>query len=332
MSLKDVVFYNGQKMPIVGLGTWQSSVEEVVGAVDAALEAGYRHIDTAYMYQNEAAIGKALKKWLDSGRLKREDLFIVTKLPVVGNRKESVEKYLKRSLAALQLDYVDLYLIHHPVGLLERGEELWPTDASGKFLHDKNTDHVSLWKGMEAQVDAGRARSIGLSNFNSSQIKRIVKSARIQPANLQVELQLYFQQRELAAFCNALDITVCAYSPIGSPGSAEFVKKLAKDSDSVPNLKPLTDPVVEKIAKKHKKTAAQVLLRHIMQKGIVVIPKSINPARIKQNFDVFDFELSAEEMQELNALDRGKAGRMFDNRTLGTMFADHPEEPYSADY
>ncbi|GLG98968.1 Aldo-keto reductase AKR2E4 [Gryllus bimaculatus] len=330
MAAKDVVFFNGQKMPIVGLGTWQSSVEEVVAAVDAALEAGYRHIDTAYMYQNEAAIGKALKKWFDSGRLKREELFIVTKLPPVGNRAESVEKYLKRSLAALQLDYVDLYLIHNPVGLMEKGEDLWPTDDSGNTLQDKNTDHVSLWKAMESQVDAGRTRSIGLSNFNARQIKRIVKCARIQPANLQVELHVYFQQKELAAFCNALDITVCAYAPIGSPGLTDFVKKMGKGS--APTLRPLSDPVVEKIAKKHNKTAAHILLRHIMQRGIVVIPKSVNPSRIKQNFEVFDFALSEEDVQELNALDRGKAGRMFDNRLLGSRYGGHPENPYDDDY
>ncbi|CAG2069003.1 unnamed protein product, partial [Timema podura] len=139
---------------------------------------------------------------------------------------------------------------------------------------------------MEAQVDAGKARSIGLSNFNAQQIKRIVKSARIPPANLQVELHVFFQQKELVAFCKALDITVVAYAPIGSPGIYEFIEKVGGDIKSIPNLSPLNDPVVVKIAQKHKKSPAQILLRHIVQRGIAVIPKSANPVRIKENFDV----------------------------------------------
>ncbi|CAG2058963.1 unnamed protein product, partial [Timema podura] len=177
-----------------------ASNEEIETSLDAALEAGYRHIDTAFLYGNEAAIGKVLKKWFDSKKLKREDLFIVTKLPHVGNSFERVEKYLKRSLEALQLSYVDLYLIHGAIGLQERGDEIRPLDEKGNPLLDMKTDHVSLWKGMEAQVDAGRAKAIGLSNFNARQIKRIWSSARIKPANLQVELNVYFQQRELTAY------------------------------------------------------------------------------------------------------------------------------------
>nr|CAD7605188.1 unnamed protein product [Timema genevievae] len=283
-KLKDVVFYNGLKMPIVGFGTWQASNEEIETSLDAALEAGYRHIDTAFLYGNEAAIGKVLKKWFDSKKLKREDLFIVTKLPHVGNSFERVEKYLKRSLEALQLSYVDLYLIHGAIGLQERGDEIRPLDEKGNPLLDMKTDHVSLWKGMEAQVDAGRAKAIGLSNFNARQIKRIWSSARIKPANLQVELNVYFQQRELTAFCKALDITICAYAPIGSPGLPEVFKKMRQNESLITS--PLSDPVIVKIAKKHNKTPAQVLIRWIIQRGIVAIPKSKTPSRIKENLQV----------------------------------------------
>ncbi|KAJ4436631.1 hypothetical protein ANN_16762, partial [Periplaneta americana] len=265
-----------------------SPPEQVIAAVDTALEMGYRHIDTAFLYRNEAEIGKTLKKWFDSGKLKREDVFIVTKLPHKGNRAESVEKYLKKSLEALQLSYVDLYLIHNPVGVQDSDTELFPKDESGNFLLDLNTDHVSLWKAMEKQVDLGRTRSIGLSNFNSRQIARIVKAAHIKPANLQVELHVYFQQRELVAFCKALDITVCAYGPLGSPGLADFIKNSGNGAGmgDFPSEDPLKDPVVNRIAEKHNKTAAQVLLRHIMQREIVVIPKSVTPSRIKENFQV----------------------------------------------
>ncbi|GLH03654.1 Aldo-keto reductase (AKR) [Gryllus bimaculatus] len=220
-----ITFANGLKMPAVGLGTWQATDTEMEEAVDAALQAGYRHIDTATFYCNESAIGRALKKWFDAGKLKREEVFIVTKLPNVGNRAESVEKYLKKSLEALQVSYVDLYLIHHPGGLIEKGDELTPCDDKGKVLIDPTTDHVSLWKAMEAQVDAGRTKSIGLSNFNARQVKRVVKNARILPANNQIEVHIYFQQKELVAFCRALDITVCAYGPLGSPGLIPFMKK-----------------------------------------------------------------------------------------------------------
>nr|CAD7605190.1 unnamed protein product [Timema genevievae] len=192
-ELKDVVFYNGLKMPIVGFGTWQATPEEIEISLDAALKAGYRHIDTAFVYNNEDAIGRVLKRWFDSGKIQRKDLFIVTKkvnhklvfivkLPGTGNHAESVEKYIKLSLSALQLDYVDLYLIHSAVGKKDFDRSQAGSDHQAEL--DMNTDHVSLWKAMEAQVDAGRAKAIGLSNFNSRQIKRIWSSARIKPANL----------------------------------------------------------------------------------------------------------------------------------------------------
>nr|5KET_A Chain A, Aldo-keto reductase 1 [Coptotermes gestroi]5KET_B Chain B, Aldo-keto reductase 1 [Coptotermes gestroi] len=331
-QLSSVTFHNGRKMPVVGLGTWQSPPEEVTAAIDVALEVGYRHIDTAFMYQNEAAIGKTLKKWFDSGKLKREDVFIVTKLPPIGNRAESVEKFLTKSLEALQLDYVDLYLIHLPVGFQYKGDDnLWPRGEAGEFLIDTSTDLISLWKAMEAQVDAGRTRSVGLSNFNSRQIARIVKSARIRPANLQVELNVYFQQRELVAFCRALDITVCAYAPIGSPGLANVIKARGAEVPESAKFDPLTDPVVLKIAEHHKKTPAQVLLRHCMQRDIVVIPKSTNAGRIKENFQVFDFELSKAEVDELDSLDKRAAGRRFRMDQYKGL-REHPEHPYDEPY
>nr|CAD7431750.1 unnamed protein product [Timema monikensis] len=330
-GVKNIVFKNGAKMPIVGFGTWQNSDESMDESIDAALEAGYRHIDTAYLYGNEAAIGRALKRWFDSGRLKREDLFIVTKLPVVGYQPDRVEKYLKRSLKALQLKYVDLYLIHQPWGLIETGENMLPMDESGNLLHDTTIDHVALWKAMEAQVDAGRTLNIGLSNFNSRQIKRVFQSARIPPSNLQVELHVYFQQRELVAFCDALDITVCAYAPLASPTMIPAFAPLGGDVDSIPRLSPLTEPVVVKIAEKHGKTSAQVLLRHIVQRGISVIPKSSNPDRIRQNIQIFDFNLDDEDVKQLDALDRGSQCRLFSGNIHKGM-DKHPEYSFNEPY
>ncbi|XP_069688686.1 prostaglandin F synthase 2-like isoform X2 [Periplaneta americana] len=281
------------------------------------------------MYQNEEAIGKTLKKWFDSGKLKREDIFIVTKLPGKGNHAESVEKYLKRSLEAFQLDYVDLYLIQGPIGLEDIGEEFLPKNEKGQWVVDYSTDLVGIWKAMEAQVDAGRARSIGLSNFNSRQIAKIVKAARIRPVYLQLELNVYFQQRELVAFCKALDIAVCAYAPLGSPGMNVKLKSLDVPVTENPDL--MKDPVVCKVAKQHNKTPAQILLRHCIQRDIIVIPKSVKPDRIKENLQIFDFELTKEEVEELNSLDKRQAGRRFHLDTISWVVS-HPEYPFSDPY
>ncbi|XP_063223692.1 aldo-keto reductase family 1 member A1-like isoform X2 [Bacillus rossius redtenbacheri] len=325
-AVPSVTFRDGRQMPLLGLGTFMASSEVVGQAVDAALETGYRHIDTAYLYGNEAAIGQTLKKWLDYGRLKREELFVVTKLPNTGNRAESVEKYMKKSLEALQLSYVDLYLVHSAVGYLEK-------ENSSPFNRelDMSTDHISLWKAMEAQVDAGRARSIGLSNFNARQVKRIVQAARIPPANLQVELNVYFQQRELVAFCKALDVTVCAYAPLGSPAFPEFLSMFGNSLSDTPILSPLSDPVVAGVAEKHGRTPAQVLLRHVVQRGVVAIPKSSNPERIRENFQVFDFELDADDLEKLDALDKGPKARVFGGNMRKDMLR-HPEYPYNDRY
>nr|CAD7205503.1 unnamed protein product [Timema douglasi] len=197
---------------------------------------------------------------------------------------------------------------------------------------DMDTDLISLWKAMEQQVDAGRARSIGVSNFNADQVKRIVQAARIIPANNQVELHLYFQRKELAAFCKALDVTICAYAPLGSPAFPEFYSNVMKgDAKKLPNVNPLQDPVVLKIAKNHNKTPAQILLRQIVQRGIVVIPKSSNPGRQKENFQVLDFELTEEEMYEMSLLDRGKKFSLNFNATAAKN-GKHPEYPYNAPY
>jgi len=314
------------KMPVVGLGTWQASEDEVDVALNAALEAGYRHIDTAFVYMNEAAIGKTLKKWFDSGKIKREELFIVTKLPNVGMNEKYVEEFLTKSLSDLQLSYVDLYLIHHPVGLVY-GEGLIPRDEEGNIKVDMDTDHIAIWRALEAQVDAGRVKAIGVSNFNSDQIDRILKIARIPPANNQVELHVYCQQKQLQEWSKRTGVTICAYAPLGSPGMAKFVEKLGGSTEGIKALDPLTDATVARIAAAHNKSPAQVLLRHLLQLGLAVIPKSSNPQRIQHNFQVFDFELSDTEMAELNALDRGEDGRRFINGLFKGIEV-HPEYPF----
>ncbi|KAG8328113.1 1,5-anhydro-D-fructose reductase-like [Homalodisca vitripennis] len=314
------------KMPVVGLGTWQNANDaQVEAAVDAALAAGYRHIDTAFAYQNEKAIGRALKRWLDDGKIARDELFIVTKLPRIAMHEKFVEDYLRQSLSALQLAYVDLYLIHNPVGLVHSTEAVLPRDKDGNLIIDVKTDIVAIWKAMEKQVDSGRTKAIGVSNFNISQLERILKIARVKPATNQVECHLYLQQKELIAWGKAHGVTVTAYSPLGSPGTSESIRQ---EGRTVKSHNPLEEPAVIRIAKAHKKTPAQVLLRHLIQLGAGVIPKSNSPDRIRENFLVFDFELSDEEMSELNSLDRGENGRIFGVSEMLKGVDKHPEYPF----
>jgi len=313
-------------MPAIGLGTWEAKEEsELEQALDTALELGYRHIDTAWVYENEALIGKILKKWFDSGKIKREDLFITTKLPMVGVHPDRVELFIKKSLANLQLDYVDLYLIHFPVGCKYKEGVVRPIiEENGNIATEPKTDHVAIWKKLEEQVDAGRAKTIGLSNYNISQIETVLKSARIKPANLQVELHVYLQQRELVDFCQKNGITVVAYSPLGNPGYNKFLKKFGQEARELPNI--LGDSVINKIAEKHSKTPAQIALRFLLQRGIAAIPKSVTPKRIRENIDVFDFALDDDDVKALTDLEVGESARVCDFKVFAGL-DKHPDFP-----
>ncbi|CAH0555752.1 unnamed protein product [Brassicogethes aeneus] len=313
---------NGAKMPAVGLGTWQAKdASELTTALEAALELGYRHIDTALVYENEAIIGKVLKKWFDAGKLKREDLFITTKLPMFAVHPDRVEDFMKTSLKNLDLDYVDLYLIHFPACVNVK---------NGNFLEGfeiEPTDHVAVWKKMEEQVDAGRTKAIGISNFNKSQIENLLKSnPRIKPANLQVELHVHLQQQELVKYCLENGITVTAYSPLGNPGINKFLGSIGQEARQLPNV--LTDENIKKIATKHNKTSAQVMLRYLLQRSVIVIPKSVTPSRLKENIDIFDFALDNTDMQTLNGLEVGEPARVCDFKIFKGL-DKHPQWPFT---
>lgn len=269
--------------------------------MNEALKVGYRHIDTAPVYLNEKAIGNVLSKWFSSGKIKRSDLFITTKLPPPGaDRPDLVELTLRKSLADLQLDYVDLYLIHTPftVVLQENGE--FKRYEDGTIVVDPSTDHVALWKEMEGLVAKGLTKSIGISNFTVKQIEKIRQNCTIQPAVLQIEYHVYLQQPQLIDYCKSANIAVTAYSPLGSKGVGS-INKMAGVERELPDL--FEVPEVKQIARNHNKSAAQVLLRWIVQKGISVIPKSTNTKRMRENKEIFDFNLTAEEIEQLNNLD-----------------------------
>ncbi|KAJ8961889.1 hypothetical protein NQ318_021507 [Aromia moschata] len=287
-----VKFNNGQLFPIFGLGTWKSKPGEVTQAVKDAIDYGYRHIDCAHVYGNEKEIGEALKEKLSDGTVKREELYVTSKLWNTMHRPDLVEPALKTTLKDLGLDYLDLYLIHWPFALKEDGE-LFPTEADGSVAYS-DVDYVDTWRAMEEVQKKGLTKSIGVSNFNKRQLERVLESCTIPPVTNQIETHPYLNQQKLIDFCRSKGIIVTAYSPLGSPD-----RPWAKPGD--PQL--LEDPKLVKIAKKYNKTPAQVVLKYQVQRGNITIPKSVTKSRIQQNFDIWDFNLNAGDIALINTFD-----------------------------
>jgi len=282
----------GQNMPMLGLGTWKSPPEEVKKAIYFAIQTGYRHIDCAFVYKNEKEIGQALRQSFNDFKLKRSDIWITSKLWNTCHRPEHVKSACEITLRDLGLDYLDLYLIHWPIAFQYHPTDTHPKDDSGKI----KLDYVPLadtWKAMEELVKLRLVKSIGVSNFLEEHIKEVQKVAKIKPAVNQIEVHPYLPQKKLLQFCKENNIHITAYSPLATASNKT-------ETESI-----LENKVVVNIADKRKKTAAQIILRWGIQRGTSVIPKSITPARIKENFEVFDFELTNEEMKKLDTLDKG---------------------------
>ncbi|UGU34812.1 aldo/keto reductase [Mycolicibacterium smegmatis] len=258
-----ITLNDGNSIPQVGLGVWQTPAEDTERAVAAALQAGYRHIDTAAAYRNETETGRAIA---NSG-VPREDIFLVTKLWNSDQGYDATLAAFDASVQRLGVDYLDLYLIH------------WPVPENNKF--------VDTFKAFAHLRDQGRIRSIGVSNFEPEHLTTLIEETGIVPAVNQIELHPLLPQQELRYVHAKLGIATEAWSPLGQ-GSL------------------LADPVITGIAEQHGKTPAQVLIRWHIQLGNIVIPKSVNPERIASNFDVFDFELSGQDITSIASLETGK--------------------------
>lgn len=266
---------NGVLIPQLGFGTYKISTDDAYAAVRDALEVGYRHIDTAEMYGNEAQVGAAIA---DSG-LARDEIFITSKLNNPFHDPAAARQAFAQTLADLQIDQIDLFLIHWPLA--------------------RTTDYVDTWRTMLEFAADGRARAVGVSNFQTGHLQAIIAATGVAPALNQIEIHPYFAQRDLVQFAGELGIATSAWSPLGR-GQL------------------LTDPVIVELAAEIGRTPAQVIIRWHLQRGLVVIPKSINPARIQQNAQVFDFGLTGEQMARLDGLDRdGRIGSDPDQVELG---------------
>ncbi|NXM58643.1 AK1D1 dehydrogenase, partial [Illadopsis cleaveri] len=291
---------DGNSIPLLGLGTYADPQKTPKGscleAVKIAIDAGYRHIDGAFVYFNEHEVGQAIREKIAEGKIKREDIFYCGKLWSTCHPPEMVRPTLEKTLKTMQLDYVDLYIIELPMAF-KPGDAPYPRDENGKFIYHE-TDLCATWEALEACKDAGLAKSIGVSNFNRRQLEMIMNKPglKYKPVSNQVECHPYFTQPKLLEFCRQHDIVIVGYSPLGTSRDESWV-----NVSSPPLLK---DPVLNAIGKKYNKTAAQIALRFNVQRGVVVIPKSFNPQRIRENFQIFDFSLTEEEMKEIEALNK----------------------------
>lgn len=316
---------DGVEMPQLGFGT--SDVkgpgepgEPAYEAIKQALRCGYRFIDTAALYGNEHTVGRALEDALAEGLVgSREELFVCTKLWCTSHARRSVVGACRESLRRLKLTYVDLYLIHWPMGYAEEGPHPINPKRDGRLLYS-DTHFTETWLGMEECKELGLARSIGLSNFNHKQCEEVLAACKHRPTVNQVELHPYLAQAELHQYSRTRDIILNAYCPLGAPGAAW-----------APKDKPvlIEDPLVVRLAARHARSPAQIVLRYHLQRGIAPIPKSIRPERIAHNIRVLDFQLAPDEMEALMGLDRRLR---YCTNTAGEHPHDHPLYPFHEEF
>lgn len=334
-----ITLASGHKMPMIAFGTWKSAPGVTKTAVHCALKAGFTNLDCANDYNNEDEVGAALKEAFENGTVKREDLFIQAKLWNSNHRPEHIMEDLQATLDDLQIDYLDSYVIHWPQAVPSTGkqatlrktgafpahytkgidgkEPMFPIDDKGYFCTDKESHYIETWHFMEGLVDQGLVKSIGISNFNRRQILEVVAATKKHPVStLQNECHPYLQQKELIDVCRINKIAFQAFSPLGSGDT-----HLAVHS-SPTGVIPLKDPFIGQLAEKYKKSPAQIMLRWNHQRGVSLVTKSVTPARIEQNFQIRDFELSEEDMKEFDKINFGW------RHLLWYEASDHPDYPF----
>ncbi|GAA0877132.1 aldo/keto reductase [Algoriphagus jejuensis] len=310
--MKNLEFGNGDKLPILGLGTWKSKAGEVRKAVYWAIEAGYQHIDCAAVYQNEKEVGQGISDAMGDGLVKRAEIFVTSKLWNDSHRHEDVKPALEKSLNDLRLDYLDLYLVHWPisfkrgVGFAEHREE---------YYTYKDVPLTQTWEAMQEQKSAGSAKHIGVSNFNQAKLKELLAMAGEKPEMNQVEMHPFLPQEPLVNFCKENSILMTAYSPLGSPDSRGERHK--NDPKLLENL------VLKSIAQKHSANVGQVLIAWSMSRDIAVIPKSVNQGRIVENLKSTELTLDSEDLKKLAAI--GTSHRFID----GSFFTGS-QSPYKS--
>jgi len=304
--MKMLQFTNGDSMPILGLGTWQANPGDVYKAVQEALNNGYRHIDCAAIYGNEAEVGEAIADSIQEGVVSRDELWVTSKLWNNAHAPHDVQPTLEKTLADLQLESLDLYLIHWPV-MIKR--ELLYQNSGHDMVSLDEIPISETWSVMEAMVDKGLCKHIGVSNFSTAKLEALIKTARVPLEMNQIELHPYLQQPKMIEFCSSRNIHLTAFAPLGSANRPDRLKV-----ENEPVL--IEDPVVRSIAEKHDATPAQILISWSMHRNVAVIPKSIHADRIKQNYEATALSLSVSDLAELTALDKH---RRYVSGTFWTM-------------
>lgn len=270
-------------IPAIGFGTLIPDATETRNATRTALEVGFRHFDCAARYRNEEQVGLAIQEAIQAGSVTRKDLFVTTKLWNNNHRPERVQPAFEASCTRLQLAYLDLYLIHTPYAF-QAGDNQDPRDANGNVIYDKGVSLLDTWRAMEALVDGGKCKAIGLSDISVEQVREIFESARIKPAVVQVESHPYLPQTEILEFCNSNGLVMEAFAPLGH------------------GIKPgvLQDPTIIEVAHRVNKTPAQVLLAWAVQRGTAVLTTPKTPDRARENFDIST--LPADAMEHINTI------------------------------
>ncbi|XP_045508241.1 aldo-keto reductase AKR2E4-like isoform X1 [Colias croceus] len=300
---------NGDEMPAIALGTYlgfdengvvQSRDHLLRDVILKAIDQGYRHFDTASIYETEGEIGEAINMKIDEGVVKRVDVFITTKLWNTNHERDQVTVSLRKTLLKMGLDYVDLFLMHWPMGL---NDDYTYSDV----------DYLDTWRGLEDAQRLGLTRSIGVSNFNREQIDRILQECSVRPAALQIEVHPQITQQDLVEYAQNQGLVVMGYSPFGS-----LVKRHGLEM-SGPRI---DDPILTSIAKKYSKTTPQVVLRWLVDRNIVPVAKTVNSTRLKENIDIFDFKLTQDEILKINNFNE------FKRYTLPSFWQNHQYYPF----